>query len=104
MFQFRLLGRLIDWYLTALMNGNPFAVAVAILAAVALGTGPFYEGLKSGDTVAIVLASLVGVGVLFVLVIAVVDRKLNGQKKKARPADPRLAAKRGGRTARTPGR
>lgn len=84
MFQFRMLGRLVDWYLTALMNGNPFAIALAVLAAVALGTGPFYDGLKHGDTVAIVLASVVGVGVLLVLVVAVVDRKMNGPKKKPR--------------------
>lgn len=89
-FQFRILGRLIGGYLDALMDGNPFAVGVAILGSTALGMGPFHDGLKRGDTGAIVLSIAIAVGALLLLVLAVVDRKLNGPKKKK--ADARRSA------------
>lgn len=73
---------LLRWYIRALLKGNPFAVAIAVVAAIALGTGPFAEGIKKRDPAA--MAMMVGVGVMLAIlvVVGIVDRKLNGQKKK----------------------
>jgi hypothetical protein len=78
---------LLRLYLDALVKGNPFAVALTVVGAVALSVGPFYEGVSRRDPVAI--AMMAGVGVMFaiVLAVAVIDRKLN--PKKPRPTAPK---------------
>ena len=69
-------------YFDALFKGNPFAVVPTLIAVAALSLGVFYEGVSKRDPVAIGL--MIGVGVLFtiVLVVAIVDRKMNPPKKR----------------------
>jgi hypothetical protein len=74
-------------YMHYLMKGNPFVVALTAIGAVALSVGPFYQGLKSGDPAAIGLVLLILVGITLVLVVAIIDRRMNpDQKKKRAPA------------------
>ena len=90
---------LLQWYIRALLKGNPFAVAIAVAGAVALGMGPFAEGIKRRDPVAIGL--LIGVVAMFaiVVVVAIVDRKMNAPKKRSATA----RESKGGRSPRPAG-
>ena len=76
---------LLRWWVNAFLKGNPFVVLVTVAAAVALSVGPFYEGLKSRDPTAIGFAIFVLVGILIVVTIAIIDRKLNPVDGKKRP-------------------
>jgi hypothetical protein len=69
-------------WINLLIKGNPFAIAVTAIGAVAISVGPFYEGLKSGDPAAIGLVALILVGITLLLVVAIIDKKLNPDPKK----------------------
>jgi len=73
---------LLNLYIRALMKGNPFAVAIAIAGAVALGMGPFSDGIRRRDPVAITLMVLVVSLIAILIVVGAVDRKLNPPKPK----------------------
>jgi len=77
---------LLNLYIRALMKGNPFAVAIAIAGAVALGMGPFSDGIQNRDPVAITLmvlvVSLIAILIVVGAVVGAVDRKLNPPKPK----------------------
>jgi hypothetical protein len=78
------LGFLIRLYVDALMKGNPLAVLVTVVGAVALSVGPFYEGLSKRDPAAIGIAGFIAFGIVALLALAIVDRKLNPPEGKAR--------------------
>lgn len=76
-------------YLNALLNGNPIALIPTLVVVVAVSVGPFYEGLSQRDPGAIALASLIGLLFTVLLVVAIVDRKLNPKKTPNAPSKPR---------------
>jgi hypothetical protein len=86
------MGVLLRIYFNALMKGNPLAILFTIVWVVAISVGPFYQGVTSGDPVAI--GMMIGVGVLMslLLIVVVIDRKNNQPKKrptsKAGPSKP----------------
>jgi hypothetical protein len=69
-------------YFDGLMKGNPFAILITLVWVVAISVGPFYQGVSSGDPVAI--GMMIGVGVLMtiLLLVVVIDRKNNQPKKR----------------------
>jgi hypothetical protein len=71
-------------YVDALMKGNPLAVGVTVIGAVALSVGPFYEGLSSRDPAAIGIVVLILLGIFILLTLAIVDRKLNPPQDKGK--------------------
>jgi hypothetical protein len=73
---------LLRLWINLLVKGNPFAIAVTAIAAVAISVGPFYQGLKSGDPAAIGLVALILGGIVLILVVAIIDKKLNPDPKK----------------------
>ncbi len=79
------MGLLFRIYLNALLNGNPLALIPTLVAVVAVSVGPFYEGLSRRDAGAIALASLVGLMLTIVIVIAIVDRRLNPKRPRTPP-------------------
>ncbi|QEH35740.1 hypothetical protein OJF2_42970 [Aquisphaera giovannonii] len=81
-----MVGALLRLYINALLRGNPFVVAITAIVAVAVSVGPFYEGLSRREPGAMFLAGLVLVGIIILLAVAIVDRKLNAPKKRAQPA------------------
>jgi hypothetical protein len=76
------MGILFRLYINALLRGNPFVVLITVIGGVAVSVGPFYEGLASRDPVAIGFAGFIFVGILIVLTVAVIDRRLNAPKTK----------------------
>jgi hypothetical protein len=76
------LGILFRLYINALLKGNPFVLVPTLVVAAALGAGPFSQALSSRDPVAIGVAVIIALGILFVLGIAIIDRKLNPPSKK----------------------
>jgi hypothetical protein len=85
-------GFLFRPYVNSLMKGNPITVALTVVAAVAVSVGPFYQGVSSGDRVAIAMMAGVGLMIVILLAFAVIDRRAN--QKKPRPPSQ---AGRGGR-------
>jgi hypothetical protein len=75
---------LLHLYMNALVKGNPVVVAVTVIGLVALSMGPFSRALSSKDPVAIGIVAFVTLGILFVLAIAIIDRRSNAPKKKRR--------------------
>jgi ABC-type transport system involved in cytochrome c biogenesis permease subunit len=78
------MGFIIRWWVNALFNGNPFVVAVTVTAVVVLSAGTFYEGLTRRDPVAIGVVSLILVGMLIVMTIAIIDRRNSAHREKRR--------------------
>jgi hypothetical protein len=72
-------------WINLLARGNPFAIAVTAIGAVAISVGPFYEGLKSGDPAAIWLVALIFAGIVLILVVGIIDKKLNPDPKMKQP-------------------
>jgi hypothetical protein len=91
------MGVFLRVYFNALMKGNPFAILFTIVWVVAISVGPFYQGISSGDPVAI--GMMIGVGVLMslLLIVVVIDRKNNQPKK--RPTSQAGSSKAGGMRA-----
>jgi hypothetical protein len=88
------LGLLLRLYVDALLKGNPLVVALTVVAAVAVSAGPFYKGLSSGDPAAIGIVALILAGILLLLTVAIIDRRINGPRGKGKR---RPAARSGGR-------
>ena len=79
-------------YINALLDGNPFVLVPTIIAAVALAMGPFHEALSRKDPAAIGIAAFVILGVVVLLALAIVDRRLNppeGKRRKSGRPKPR---------------
>lgn len=83
------MGFLLRAYLDALLNGNPIALIPTLIVLVVVSVGPFYKGLSQGDPGAIALASIAGLLFTILLVVAIVDRKLNPKKEPNTPSKPR---------------
>ena len=79
-------GFLLRLYINALLKGNPFVVLITVVGAVALSVGPFQEGLSRRDPAAIGIVAFLILGVVALLTLAIVDRKLNppeGERRKS---------------------
>jgi len=74
-------GILFRLYLNALFKGNPLAVIPTAIAAGVVGFAGLSEGVAQRDPVAIGVLAVVGLMFLTLLVIGVVDRKLNPPAK-----------------------
>ena len=74
------MGVLFRLYINALLNGNPFVVALTVVVAAAVSVGPFYEGVSNRDPVAIAMMALVGLMFAIVIAVAIIDRKINQKK------------------------
>jgi hypothetical protein len=72
-------------YLHYLMKGNPIAVGITIVGALAISVGPFYEGLAKRDPMAIGMVVMILLGILFLLAIAIIDRRNDPERKRQRP-------------------
>lgn len=86
---------LFRWWIKALLDGNKFVVAVTGLGAVALALGPFSQALASRDPAAIGIVAFVAVGAVVLVVLAIVDRRLNppARKPKSKPkSKPKVKA------------
>lgn len=107
---------LLRWWINALVDGNKFVVLVTMVGAAALAAGPFRQALAGGDPMAIGIAGFVVAVAVLLVVLAIVDRRLNPPARKprnkakskaklgpvaqpGRPADP-PAARPGSPTAR----
>ena len=71
------MGILFRLYLNALFKGNPLAVVPTALAAGVVGFAGLSEGVAQRDPVAIGVLAVVGLMFAALLVIGVIDRKLN---------------------------
>jgi F0F1-type ATP synthase assembly protein I len=78
------MGWLLRVYIDQLVKGNPFVIGLTMVAAAAVSVGPFYDGLSKRDPWAIGLVVLILLGITLVLAVAIVDRKLNAPKQKAK--------------------
>lgn len=80
------MGFLLRLWVNALFKGNPFVVGVTVLGGLALSAGAFYEGVTSRDPVALGLIGLLLGGMLVILTVAIVDRRMNPPRGKGRGA------------------
>jgi hypothetical protein len=86
--QFNLVGWLLRIYIDALVKGNPIAVLFTAVMAVAISVGPFYNGLRERDPVAITMVCVFGGAILLALGIVVHDKRqqLLGKREKEQRA------------------
>jgi hypothetical protein len=74
-------------YIRLLARGNPVAVGLTLIVAVAVSVGPFYEGIKAGDPAAIGLAIGILVMIAILLLVIFIDRRNNPDRKSAKSAN-----------------
>jgi hypothetical protein len=79
-------GRRIDHHGVNILNVRGQIIAIlGIIAVLWLSAPRFYEGLLIGDPQSIFLVALFLGGLVLVLVVAIIDRRLNSDQKKPRP-------------------
>lgn len=83
------MGLLIRLYVNALLKGNPFVVIPTMVVAGVLGVAFLSEGLAQRDPVAIGVMAVIVLMFLTLIVVGVVDRKLNPKDKGRRPGPRR---------------